>query len=146
MKINFARIDTPVRSYRMRPVYSRCSVTLSGQPEDLANGYMTEPRPAIEKHGVRSHRCLNRKVKEKRKRTDTSPVRTNDYVPTREDVERFDPVVLTDRKMLKGSTLLCSLIAKLSQDQTSKCRLPDCFATAPQIPIDVSDRVIGTHQ
>ena len=83
-----------------------------------ANGYTTESFPAKEKNRVRPHRRLNRKAKEKRKRIVTSPARKHDYVPTKEDVERFDPTVLTDK-------------VKLSQDQISICRLPDCFAPTP---------------
>ena len=98
-----------------------------------ANGYTTESFPAKEKHRIRPHRRLNRKAKEKRKRIVTSPARKHDYVPTKEDVERFDPIVLTDK-------------VKLSQEQISICRLPDCFAPNPRTPIDVLDQVIGTHQ
>ena len=113
------------------------TTTVSHFPGSLtisADGYTTESFPAIQKQRVRPRRSLNRKASEKRKRIVTSPAWKHDYVPTKEDVERFDSTALTDK-------------VKLSQDQISIGRLLDCFApSAPRTPIDVSDQVTGTHQ
>ena len=90
----------------------------SGSLKITTNRYTTDRLPVMKNHQVRSHRRLNRKVKRKRLRTVTSPNGKYDYVPTQEDVRKLDPIVLTDR-------------IRLNQDQTSICRLPDCFAPTP---------------
>ena len=109
----------------------------SGSLKITTNRYTTDRLPVMKNHQVRPHRRLNRKVnrkvKRKRLRIAKSPNGKYDYVPTQEDVRKFDPIVLTDR-------------VRLNQDQISVCRLPDCFAPTPRTLIDVSDQLIGTHQ
>ena len=104
-----------------------------GRLKITTNRYTTGRFPVMKNHQVRPHCRLNRKVKKKRIRMVTSANRRYDYVPTQEDVRKFDTIVLTDR-------------VRLSQDQISMCRLPDCFAPTPRTPIDGSDQLIGTHQ
>ena len=91
---------------------------------------MTDHLPVMKTHQVRPYSAychLNRKVKKKRLRIVTSPNGKYDYIPTQEDVRKFDHIVLTD-------------------SQISVCRLLDCFAPTPQTLIDMSDQLIETHQ
>lgn len=85
---------------------------------------------------IRKHRQNRRRggLKNKKQNKNKQKVKDNlpsDFIPSEEDLSKFDPIVLTN--------------IELTPEQISICRLPDCFAPTPREPIDVSDQLIGTH-
>ena len=82
-----------------------------------------EPVPYVKQ--LRQHR-RNRKHKQIRKDI-------TEYVRTVDDLERLDPVVLTDK-------------VELTELDKEVLRLPDRFAPTPESPVDVFDQALGTHE
>lgn len=81
-------------------------------------------KQAADPRRIRPHRTWNRGRKRSRKK--------KEYVPSEDDLKRFDPIILAD-----GVTL--------TQDQISLTRMSDKFIPTPKTPIDVSDQIIGNH-
>lgn len=84
---------------------------------------------------IRPHRKRPRKIKQAKSKQakiwKSKTTTKTDMVSKSKN--QFDPILLTDK-------------IKLTDDQISICRLPDCFAPTPKEPIDVADQVLGTHR
>ena len=89
-------------------------------------GVNTKPHPKR----TRDHRKISRKkktVSTKRKQN-----HTKSFIPTDEDRQRFNPIVLAPN-------------VTLTKEQIEICRMSDCFAPTPTHPLDVADQMLGTH-
>ena len=80
-----------------------------------------------------THRGKRSKTQRKaRQRWRQQRQRQNHYVPTEEELSRFDPIILVDNFVP-------------TKEQIEVCRMSKATAPTPKEPIDVSDQLIGFH-